>query len=678
MTSAAAAKLHGELAEQIRRHDHAYYVEARPVIGDAEYDRVYRELVDLETAHPELRTIDSPSQRVGGAPLPGFQQVRHTVPMMSLDNTYSAEEVRAFLVRAQKPLGETPLTWTIEPKIDGIAITLRYEHGQFVLGATRGDGTHGDDITANLRTLRNLPLRLTQPSGMEVPELLEVRGEVYMPIAAFRKMNEDRVSAGEEAFANPRNATAGSLKQLDPKLVARRPLQVVVYGLGEIRAADAPRSQQELIAWFRSLGLPTPERLWTAADPEGVMAAIAGLDGVRRGFAYETDGAVVKLDAIPLRERLGNTSKAPRWAMAYKYAAEQAETVLRRITIQVGRTGALTPVAELEPVFLSGSTVSRATLHNEEELRRKDIRVGDHVVIEKAGEVIPAVVRVVPERRNGQETPFEFPRSCPECSTAASREKTSDGDGVVWRCPNPECPAQIRGRLEHWCARGAMDIEGGGEVMVQQLVRAGLARNVADLYQLKTEAIAALDRMGEKSAANFIDGIEASRTRDLWRLLFGLGVLHVGAGTAKALARQFPNLDAIAAASVEELTRTEDIGTVIAKSVHGWFREEGNCREIERLRAAGLNFSSALYRPPTEAPTGPFAGKVFVLTGTLPTLKREEASARIEALGGKISSSVSKKTDFVLAGEEAGSKLEKAQTLGIRVLNEAEFLQLAG
>lgn len=678
MTPAAATKRHADLVDQIRRHDHAYYIQGRPVISDVEYDRAYRELLDLESAHPELRTVDSPSQRVGGAPLPGFESVLHAVPMMSLDNTYSPEEVRAFLVRAQKPLADTPLTWTIEPKIDGIAISLRYEHGQFVLGATRGDGTQGDDITANLRTLRNLPLRLSPPPGQESPELLEVRGEVFMPLAAFRKLNEERIAAGEEAFANPRNATAGSLKQLDPKLVARRPLQVVVYGVGDVRAADAPPSQQALLAWFRSLGLPTPERLWTATDPEGVLAAIAELDAVRRGFAYETDGAVVKLDAIALRDRLGSTSKAPRWAMAYKYAPEQAETVLRRITIQVGRTGALTPVAELEPVFLSGSTVSRATLHNEEELRRKDIRVGDRVVIEKAGEVIPAVVRVVLERRNGSETQFDFPRSCPECSTPVTREKTADGEGVVWRCPNPDCPAQIRGRLGHWCARGAMDIEGGGEVTVQQLVKAALAQDVADLYQLKSKDVAALDRMGEKSAANFIAGIEASRTRDLWRLLFGLGILHVGAGTAKALARHFPTLDAIAAASVQQLTQTEDIGEVIATSLHDWFLDERNLQRIERLRTAGLNFSSSLYRPPTDAPAGPFAGKIFVLTGTLPTLKREEAAARIEALGGKVSSSVSKKTDYVLAGEEAGSKLEKARTLGIPILDEPRFLELIG
>jgi DNA ligase (NAD+) len=678
MTPAAAAARHSELAAQIRAHDRAYYVDARPTISDTEYDRLYRELCDLEAAHPTLQTSDSPSQRVGGAPIPGFTQVTHSVPMMSLENTYSPEEVRAFLARVQKPLGDVPLRWTIEPKIDGIAVSLRYEQGQFVLGATRGDGAKGDDITSNLRTLRNLPLRLTPTEGTAIPDVLEVRGEVYMATAAFQKLNAERIAAGEEPFANPRNSTAGSLKQLDPRLVARRPMLVVVYGLGQVSGATVPTRQADLLAWFRALGLPVPERLWTAQSPEEILQAIQELDSVRRSFGYETDGAVVKLDDLQLRdhEKLRNTSKAPRWAMAYKYAPEQAETLLKAITIQVGRTGALTPVAELEPVFLSGSTVSRATLHNEDELRRKDIRVGDRVIIEKAGEVIPAVVRVVPERRTGTETLFEFPKACPECASPVAREKTSDGEGVVWRCQNPACPAQVRGRLEHWCARGAMDIEGGGEVMVHQLVAAGLTRDVADLYHLRAEQVAALERMGEKSAANFIEGIAASRSRELWRLLFGLGILHVGTSTAKALARRFPDLDAIARATPEELMQAEDIGEVIANSLHAWFRELTNTELIERLRASGLTFTSSLYRPPTESAAGPFAGKTFVLTGTLPTLSREQATALIEAGGGKVSGSVSKKTHYVVAGDEAGSKLEKATALGIPVLDEASFLAM--
>lgn len=674
-TPSQARARHAELADELRRHDHAYYVLAQPVVSDREYDRLYRELVDLEVAYPELQTPESPSQRVGGKPLTEFKSVRHSVPMMSLDNTYSPEEVRAFIARVQKLLPSDPLVWTVEPKVDGVAISLRYEGGVFVQGATRGDGTHGDDITVNLRTIRGLPLKL---AGSLEGSIVELRGEVYFPTPAFNKFNAEREAAGEERFMNPRNATAGSLKQLDSKLVAQRPLAVVLYGIGELHlpagTESPPRAQEELIAWLRSRGCPVPEKLWVCDSAESVLAAIETLHEVRRSFQYETDGAVVKLNPFALRERLGSTSKAPRWAMAYKYAAEQAVTRLKDITIQVGRTGKLTPVAELEPVVVAGSTVSRATLHNEDELKRKDIRIGDRVVIEKAGEVIPAVVRVLPESRTGEERLFEFPRSCPECGTAVQRDLTAGGEGVDWRCGNVDCPAQIRGRIEHWCARGAMDIEGGGEVLVVQLVKAGLVRDVADLYRLRLEEVAALERMGTKSARNFLEGVEASRSRDLWRLLFGLGVLHVGASVAKTLCRAFPNLGEISKAGASQLEGVEDIGGVIAKSVEDWFADARNRELIRRLGEAGLNFESSLYKP--EAALGPWVGKTFVLTGTLPTLSREQASAKIEALGGKVSSSVSKKTDFVLAGEEAGSKLEKAQKLGIRILDEAEFLRL--
>ncbi len=688
--SLAVAKLrHGELVREIRHHDHAYYVRARPVVSDREYDRLYRELLELEAAHPELVTADSPSQRVGGAPLKGFPQVRHSVPMMSLDNTYSAAEVRAFIGRVRKNLPDPPLDWTVEPKVDGIAVSLRYEQGVFVRGATRGDGVTGDDITANLRTIRSLPLRLTPVSAggdgpdlfgggdIGLPPVLEVRGEVYLPTAAFDRLNADREEAGEERFANPRNAAAGSLKQLDSRLVARRPLALTVYGLGEAPGTRVPPTQAELIGWLRQLGFPVPERLWVCGSEDDVLAAIDELDRLRGGFAYETDGAVVKLNRIALREGLGATAKAPRWAMAYKYASEQATTRLRDITIQVGRTGALTPVAELEPVPLAGSTVARATLHNEEELRRKDIRIGDTVVIEKAGEVIPAVVRVVTDARTGTEKVFDFPRHCPECGTAAVREKTAGGEGAVWRCPNPGCPAQVRGRVLHWCSRGAMDIEGGGEVRVGQLVAAGLVRDPADLYHLGAAQVAALERMGEKSAANFIAGIEASRTRDLWRVLFGLGILHVGSGVAKVLARHFPDIDPLARATREELETVEDIGEVIAASVVDWFATPANRELVERLRAAGINLRSSLYQPRSEPPRGPFAGLSVVLTGTLPSLTREEATARIEALGGRVTSGVSRKTHLVLAGEDAGSKLDKARALGIEVIDEAEFLRRA-
>jgi DNA ligase (NAD+) len=683
MTFDEAKQRHAQLAEEIRRHDHSYYVLARPSISDQEYDRLYHALLDIESAFPELATPDSPSQRVGGQALKEFQQVRHLQPMLSLDNTYSQEEVREFVGRVRKLLPDQALEWVVEPKIDGVAISVRYEKGALTCGATRGDGAMGDDITSNIRTLRSLPSRLRADSAsgdlfdQALPELLEVRGEVYLSKKGFEKLNEERKAAGEELFANPRNATAGSLKQLDPRIVAKRPLEIVLYGLGEVRGAvERPSRHNDMIQWLKSFGLKTPEKSWLCHSADELIAAIQELDQVRRGFGYETDGAVIKLNSFAQREQAGFTSKAPRWAMAYKYAAEQAATRLNAITVQVGRTGKLTPVAELEPVPLAGSTISRATLHNEDYIKLKDIRVGDTVTIEKAGEVIPAVVDVVLAMRKGDEIPFVFPKTCPECGSKAARAAGVDeGDeGVDWRCQNPDCPAQVRGRIEHWCARGAMDIEGGGEVLARQLVSAGLVRNVADLYSLTLESVAGLERMGEKSARNFLDGVQASKSRDLWRVLFGLGILHVGAGVAKALGRAFPTLDDVLLASVDQLTACEDVGEVIASSVVRWGGDPDNKQLVEALRKAEVNFKSELYQP--AAQPGRFSGKTFVLTGTLPNLKREEAAAKIEALGGRVSGSVSKKTDYVVAGEEAGSKLEKAQKLGIRILNEAEFLEL--
>lgn len=673
MTESQARHRHQELSDELRRHDHAYYVLAKPVISDREYDRLMEELIRLEGLFPPLRTSDSPSQRVGGTPVAEFASVRHSVPMMSLDNTYSQSEVQEFVARVQKLLPGKALEWVVEPKVDGVAVSLRYEHGVFHLGATRGDGTTGDDITANLRTIRNLPLRLT---GTALPEVLEVRGEVFFPLAGFRRLNEERLAAGEEPFANPRNATAGSLKQLDSKLVAKRPLAIVLYGMGELKGGAAPATQLALVEQLREWGLPAPPRLWRCHSTEELLQAIAELDQFRQTLGYETDGAVVKLNSLADRQALGATSKAPRWAIAYKYAPEQAETRLNAISIQVGRTGALTPVAELEPVLLSGSTISRATLHNEEELQRKDIRIGDRVIVEKAGEVIPAVVGVVVARRDGSERVFSFPKTCPECGSPVTRSTREDEAeaGVVWRCGNPDCPAQVRGRIEHWCSRGAMDVEGAGEVLVAQLVKQGLVLDVADLYRLTVPEVAALERLGQKSAENLIHAIGQSRERDLWRLLFGLGILHVGAGVAKALAKKFPNLDDLMRAGEAELLQVEDVGEVIARSVVHWFGDPRNRQLIVRLRSAGLNFQSALYNPAAAA--GTFAGKTFVLTGTLAGVSREEATAKIEALGGKVSGSVSKKTDFVLAGEEAGSKLEKAQKLGVKIIDLAEFNRL--
>ncbi|HHY84267.1 MAG TPA: NAD-dependent DNA ligase LigA [Verrucomicrobia bacterium] len=663
---------HAELVDEIRRHDHAYYVLAQPTISDQQYDRLYRELVDLEKQFPELVTPDSPTQRVGGEPLKEFKSVQHLTPMLSLDNTYSQEEVRSFVSRLQRLLPNETLEWVVEPKVDGVAINLRYEDGMFVCGATRGDGSTGDDITANLKTIRSIPRKLKG----RYPKLIEVRGEVYLTKAGFQKLNAERKAAGEEPFANPRNAAAGSLKQLDPRIVARRPLDIVVYGFGAMQDGEGPRSHDQLLDWLKALGFNTPEKTWHCRSADELVRAINELDQLRHSFAYETDGAVIKLNSYEQRERAGFTSKAPRWAIAYKYAAEQAETKLRAITVQVGRTGALTPVAELEPVFLAGSTISRATLHNEDYIRQKDIRIGDTVTIEKAGEVIPAVVDVVLTRRTGAETPFEFPRACPECGSKVARETLGDsGEGAVWRCPNPDCPARIRGRIEHWCSRGAMDIEGGGEVLVRQLVGNGLVRDVAELYSLKVKEVAALERMGEKSAANFINAIPNSKSRDMWRVLYGLGILHVGAGVARALGRSFATLDDVFEAPAERLMEAEDVGEVIARSIVNWRNDPVNRKLVDRLRNAGVNFKSELYRPAAAA-TGPFAGKTFVLTGTLPSMTREEASARIEAAGGKVSSSVSRKTDFVLAGDEAGSKLEKAQKLGVRIIDEAEFLRM--
>ncbi len=674
MTHAQAKIRHAKLAEEIRGHDHAYYVEASPTITDQEYDRLYHELLDLEKEFPDLITPDSPSQRVGGEPLTEFKPVQHLSPMMSLDNTYSQAEVREFVARVQRLVPDGKLEWMVEPKVDGVAINLRFENGVFTCGATRGDGTTGDDVTSNLKTIRGIPARLRE-TGKKLPAVVEIRGEVFMPKAAFAKLNAERAANGEEPFANPRNSAAGSLKQLDPRLAAKRALDIIVYGLGTFQGAEPPKEHDEVLAWLKKAGFKTPEKTWKCYSADELIAAIDELDTLRKKFLYETDGAVIKLNSFALRERVGFTSKAPRWAMAYKYAAEQAETKLKAITIQVGRTGALTPVAELEPVFLAGSTISRATLHNEDELRRKDIRVGDTVTIEKAGEVIPAVVGVVLTKRTGNEVQFVFPSTCPECGSKVARTEGAAGEGgVVWRCVNPDCPAQIRGRIEHWCARGAMDIEGGGEVLVGQLVKNGLVQDVADLYKLTLDELMNLERMGEKSAQNFLDGIQASKSRDLWRLLFGLGILHVGAGVAKALGKAFATLDDLFAASLPQLVETEDVGEVIAQSIVQWHGDARNRKLIERLRKAGLNFKSSLYNPAAAA--GAFAGKTFVLTGTLPTLKREEAAAKIEALGGKVSGSVSKKTDYVVAGEEAGSKLDKAQKLGIKIIDEAELLRM--
>jgi DNA ligase (NAD+) len=661
-SSSSPSKRHRALAAEIRRLDEAYYQKDAPLVSDQEYDRLYRELLDLETAHPELRTADSPSQRVGGEPLPHFTTVAHVVPMQSLDNTYSATELEHFYDRVQKALEGQELSFVIEPKVDGLAVSLRYERGKLVQGLTRGDGRKGDDITANLRTIRTLPLEIACDA-----EVLEVRGEVYYPSAAFEKLNRQREAAGEALFANPRNAAAGTLKQLDSRLVAKRPLAIVLYGPGELRGVNCA-TQSDFLKLVKKLGLPAPEKTWFGRTKADLLDAVEKMDAARRGFAYATDGAVIKLDSWRLRAALGATSKAPRWAIAYKYSAEKAVTTLEGVSFQVGRTGVITPVAELAPVLLAGTTVKRATLHNFEEIKRKDIRIGDHVTVEKAGEVIPAVLGVVLDARSAAVKEIKPPHECPACGTVPV------WDGIFLRCPNKVCPAQTQRKLQHFAQRGAMDIDSMGESLVEQLVAAELVRDPADFYHLTLEQLSGLERMAEKSAQNVLAGIEASKQQDLWRLIFGLGILHVGAGSARALAGHFGSLDKIASAGAEELQSVRDVGEVVAESVVTWFGAEENRRLVERLRAAGVNLTSQQQAAATGG--ADFTGKIFVLTGTL-TEPRDVVADRIRVAGGKVASSVSKKTSYVVAGEHAGSKLEDAQRLGVAVLSEADFAKLA-
>ncbi len=652
------------LRAEIAEHNRRYYDEAAPTISDREYDRLYRELIDLETQFPKFVRPDSPTQRIGGAPLKAFSQITHRVPMLSLDNTYSEEEVGAFYRRMTKLLPNDKIPVVVEPKVDGVAVSLLYENGRLRYAATRGDGTTGDDITQNVRTIRSLPKQLKG----DPPKVFEVRGEVFMTKEGFAKLNTERSEAGLAVFANPRNSAAGSLKQLDPAITAQRPLGIVLYGTGAVEGVELTHHSQ-LFSLLKRLGLPTSDRWWMADSLEEILSAIHELEKVRHDFVYETDGAVVKVDDFRQRESLGMTAKAPRWAMAFKYEAERVETKLHDILIQVGRTGTLTPVAALEPVFVSGSTVSRATLHNEEEIARKDIRIGDTVMIEKAGEVIPAVVGVRTDLRDGSERKFRMPVKCPVCGSKVVKDEGQ----VAVRCVNVQCPAQRKRRIEHFASRGAMDIEGLGEAMVEQLVRHGLIADPSDIYGLTNEQLVALERMGDKSVANLLGAIERSKQQPLWRLLFGLGILHVGVSAARALAEHFRDLDALMAATGEELQRIPDVGEVVGKSIAQFFREPGNHAMIEKLRTAGLRLSS---EPKVVAPNdSKIKGTTWVLTGTL-SKPREEIAEEIVRHGGKVSGSVSKKTSFVLAGEEAGSKLAKAKKLGIQIVEESQLRKL--
>ena len=657
------------LRELIRHHEERYYVLAAPEITDAEFDTLMRELQAIEAARPELVQPDSPTQRVGGRPADGFAGVDHVTPMLSLDNAYTDEDLRAFDDRARRGLsdaGVAPerLSYVAELKIDGLSIALTYVDGRLVRGATRGDGTHGEDVTSNVRTIRAIPLRLKAGA----PPRIEVRGEVYLPRDAFARLNREREHDDEPVFANPRNAAAGTMRNLDPALVARRGLSVFVYQV-LAEGQPPPASHAATLRAMRSWGLPV-EPHWHLCDGiDEVVAFCHEWAEARHGLAFDTDGVVIKLDDGAMRDRLGATAKFPRWATAFKFPAQQARTRLLRIDVNVGRTGAVTPFAVLEPVWLAGSTIQRATLHNAEEVARRDIREGDTVIIEKGGDVIPKVIGPVPERRPADAVPWAMPAACPLCRSPLERPE----DEVVWRCPNANCPARIRRSLEHFAGRRAMNIDGLGESLVDQLVSRGLVHDVADLYRLTPAVLEQLDRMGQKSAAKLAAQIEGSKANDLWRVVFALGIRHVGERGAQALALHLGSLDAIMAAPVEALQEVPDVGPVVAASVRRFFDDPANARLAAELTACGVRTVADTARP---AEAAPLAGKTFVLTGTLPSMTRDEAEAAIVAGGGRVTGSVSRKTSFVVVGADAGSKLDRARELGVPTLDEAQFKHL--
>jgi DNA ligase (NAD+) len=669
MNRAHAQKRITELRDQIRHYDHLYHVEAKSEISDFEYDKLYAELKSLEEQFPDLVTSDSPTQRGSGQPLKEFKSVRHTVPMMSLDNTYNIEELREFDARVRKLLPNEKVEYVLEPKIDGVSISIQYDDGQLAVGATRGDGTTGDDITANLKTIRVIPLQL---SGKNPPKHIEVRGEAYIPVEDFKKLNAAREKAGEPLFQNPRNTAAGSLKQLDPATVAKRPLKAIFYAVAE---GGQLKKQSDVLEALKKFGFVTHRYWWICKDIEEVITHIVELQELEAKLPFEIDGAVIKVNNLEQWQRLGATAKAPRFAIAYKYSHEQAQTKLKDITIQVGRTGTLTPVAELEPVFLAGSTISRATLHNEEEIKRKDIRIGDTVVIEKAGEVIPAVISFVKEKRPRDAKPFDFFKhvhgKCPACGGPIAR----DPEFVAWRCENIACPAQLKRTIGHFASRGAMDIEGMGEVLVNQLVDKKLVHDVADIYSLTAEQLAGLERMAEKSAANVVTAIAQSKDRELWRLIHGLGILHVGEGGARKLADHFHDLETLANTDIEKLQEAEDVGPVMAQSVHDFFHNPRNQAVIEKLRKTGVRMRQKSEERKQKA-VGPFSGKTVVVTGSLSKFSRDEAKEVLRKAGANVTDSVSKKTDFLIVGEDAGSKLDKATALGVKILNEAGFVKM--
>lgn len=722
--AATVEKRISQLRKELDHHNHLYYVEARPQITDRQYDALMQELIDLEAAHPEFASPDSPTQRVGGAPQEQLKSVRHAVPMMSIENTYSEAEVRAFDERVRKALGGEQPSYVLEPKIDGASVSLRYEGGRLVLAATRGRGNVGDDITANARTIKSIPLTLQKDGSKEPPPaILEVRGEVYMDNDDFQRVNKELAAEGEEPYANPRNLTAGTLRRLDPKIVAKRRLRFLAHGLGEVDRLPV-ESYWEWTQLLRKWGLPLPTEVWRVKSVDEAIRCIHEFEKSRPKLPYMTDGMVMKVDAFAQRDRLGANSKAPRWVIAFKYETEQQPTVLQGVRWQVGKGGNLTPVGDLEPVFIGGVTVTHVTLHNIDQIRRLDLHLGDTVVVERAGEVIPYVVEAVKEKRPMGARPVEAPTQCPECGTKVEREPLPEetvayrcvntacddffvrhkvkrakvpetcpvcahkleilDEGIEIYCPNPACPAQVKERLRWYCHRSQMDIEGVGDKLLDQLVDRGLVRRFADLYKLKVEDIATLGSeveqegktvkrtVGDKVAKKVIDNIAASKDRGLDRLLAGLGIHHVGTRVAFVLASHFGTLDAIAAASTEELSAVHEIGDVIAESVYDFFHNEAGRQTVRELRAVGVD---PKMENPAAQPNGklPLAGQTIVVTGSLERFKRDEIEGLIVKLGGRASGSVSKKTSFLVAGADAGSKLEKAKELGVPVLSESEF-----
>jgi DNA ligase (NAD+) len=658
-----------QLRKEIRRHDYLYYVLNQPKISDRQYDKLFAELKKAEAANPQLVTADSPTQRVSGRPLEGFATVRHAVPMLSMDNTYNADELRAFDERVKKQLGSKDYDYVIELKIDGLAISLRYEDGSLVTAATRGNGEVGDDVTANVRTIRAVPLVLM--GGGEIPAVLEVRGEVYMPTSSFTELNRLRAEAGEPAFANPRNAAAGSLKLLDARITASRNLSFFAYATGQVVGAvrEPPvlaANHYETLLKFKELGLPVNPNIKKARDIDEAIDICTGWSEKRSSLDYQIDGMVIKINRFDQRDILGATGRAPRWCISYKFAAEQAETVVESIDVQVGKSGILTPVANLTPVLLAGTTVKRASLHNFDMLRKLDVRCGDTVVIEKAGEIIPQVIEVK-SKASAKGAVFEIPKTCPICGSATAK----DEDGVYIRCVNKACPGQLRERLKYFAGRGQMDIEHLGPALIDQLIENGLVENFADLYKLSKEQLAGLERMAEKSAANVIDAIEESKTRPLWRLIAALGIRHIGGQSAQILAEHFGSLAALMAASEDELAEIVQIGPTMAKSIYEYFHDPENQSVIKRLLDAKVKPE----RPRTQR-SDKLGGKTIVVTGTLENFSRQQAEQTIRQAGGKPSSSVSKKTDFVLAGENPGSKLDKARKLGVEVIDEKQFLEM--